>query len=1411
MPIAAEKEQHLQGGIFLYYLPSPDAQHIIANMTNLYTILREKSMTLVDAIKNMPESNIWIHEKALYNVLGITSGDTYGRRDVLTYLLKGVKNGYFGSGKDRIKLGEFGHAISDLSDETQSNEYNIRYQQNGVKEEFDTGLLGNDVSARPRWFCKGTPLVDVKTQNKIVNALTGDDGELDDRSRLRRQNNYKKFVTDDSSDDNGYVKNDVMSIIKDYEHVLKIRHIKNSQRYNVNDLKRVKDVLRLMIVASNKGGKLEESNGSLVPSKSLRPARGGNSTPATKATAAVTPSTQKSTETTYYTPTAIPFTPARNNPIGAVKLDSIRCTNDTGLPELASLELLFYLYSTNLKLNMEREDAAALAANQMEALKVKPPNTLDCSNLSTLTPQQVVASTANIKRARSEFVTSLQGLFAPNDEKMLYEWIAEGKSYTSGCSVQTPNNFEPGYNNRPSLTLSAAWILRHIIYTHHLPMRKALSLWAEFHVLIMRRPINPNWYVSERTLWNHVYRISFIDNALLTRDFANSIQRRTKHGFMCVIYISSDDSKHNGLNRHICLVSMDFDNNVDDPQPGFRHITSCVNEAKSTNANINSTNIIQTLGLRNAMHVGGGCNDNAPDAQVEILRTCDGIWDEGAKHESEEVRLLVYENGVRRKPIQFGDPYHIANLAVMHASLAAFGATEKADHTQVHHRQLLQSIHSLNSDDKAFSQEIMNRVMDYPNSGNFLRVSSKNERQQRWLVNQRNSKKTHGMHTTPSSSSNSALIEWALKFANESRSPWKKRVGKEIAIWLSMPSIILGLHFESELGNYFEVIYAWHCRTGPLHNRSGFRMLEIFDLYFGYEVPWWNDAVIHPEKKLPNTMKYLRENFEGQDLEFRKSQIMRGLVKGRDEMISMSSRYLLRPPIMFLLMTHQEHGGAFLRALLLILRENPIEEVELIHDPDSSEWGILRDASTCPWYDILCNHTEDVVHFWRQFRLNSEHIVEELKKLSKQVEPIPLHEDTAPILAFRNKYPILFECLGAIFRRMPSNSRLCEQMHGSKRHGLSSQQGMDEVDARTDYEVVQGYNFKQERREADVSETKRRKLTHNNTKYQLSMISKQLTNYLPKWEARVRELLDQPNHGIPSVTEIERRGRRVQDKKNIAAQMADHDAKSASLTREILTINNVKKEANNSAPSNDKLLKMGEARLKSRERIIQITRKKFWETELEVDGERPTFHVVWKLSIKSFPYLRRWMIHVEQPKNNKSSVLNVVGSYLKFAKRFTKLLCEFCHGNNSMHPNFVSKRDRSFEQVDLLEWMGYVKIVDISDAPTVAVASAVSTCISSFQQVDDHYTYILRGDEVAGSSTDDVSDDVAEEVVDAVDVETNDTEEPSNIDDGNSLRRSSRKRRAYNTHRSYPGEESSSEEESDDEEEIDDDAPVPLL
>eukprot|EP00956_Cyclotella_meneghiniana_P021672 scaffold39740_cov82-Cyclotella_meneghiniana.AAC.1 len=473
--------------------------------------------------------------------------------------------------------------------------------------------------------------------------------------------------------------------------------------------------------------------------------------------------------------------------------------------------------------------------------------------------------------------------------------------------------------------------------------------------------------IAQTTLWNNVMRLDYIDNSLATNDFKQCINKRTPHGFQTYFYSTSDASIHHNRSRNVLCITQ--------------------------HGNPDLTNIDVMLGLETASRYGGGTNDNAADAQVEILTTFDKImvkveaWRD-SNPEDEDIQLraynLLYENGVKRRAINFGDPFHIANLVVTWASIGAFGDTEKADHTQVHHRQLLQSMHSLHNDNSTFSQRLMDDIMT---DSTRLVIRTCRERVQRWLVNQRNAKRTLAMfaHTTVDGSN--ALIQWALTYANEARSDWKRRVGREIATWLSMPEIILGLTFEAELGIYFEEVYAWHNRKGPFNERPGFRMMEIFFLYLGFEIPWWNKAVDSPDLQMPKTMKYLSNNFTGDEYSFRHAQVMRGLTKGRDELIKMTSKCLFAVPIIYLLFSHHEHGASFLRAVLSVLHkfEQELDEEEvdqqdyiLINQP-GRKWGLYihtndneRPPEEKKWFDILYPQKCDVVHWWRQFHLNDE-------------------------------------------------------------------------------------------------------------------------------------------------------------------------------------------------------------------------------------------------------------------------------------------------------------------------------------------------------------------------------------------------------------------------------------------------------
>jgi hypothetical protein len=83
-------------------------------------------------------------------------------------------------------------------------------------------------------------------------------------------------------------------------------------------------------------------------------------------------------------------------------------------------------------------------------------------------------------------------------------------------------------------------------------------------------------------------------------------------------------------------------------------------------------------------------------------------------------------------------------------------------------------------------------------------------------------------------------------------------------------------------------------------------MLEIIDLYLWFEVPWWNSAVNDIDDinkcKIPRTMDYLHKHFAGDEYNYQKRQLLRGLRKGCDELLKMTSRHYLKPPIIFVLL-----------------------------------------------------------------------------------------------------------------------------------------------------------------------------------------------------------------------------------------------------------------------------------------------------------------------------------------------------------------------------------------------------------------------------------------------------------------------------------------------------------------------------
>ena len=234
----------------------------------------------------------------------------------------------------------------------------------------------------------------------------------------------------------------------------------------------------------------------------------------------------------------------------------------------------------------------------------------------------------------------------------------------------------------------------------------------------MDRMIPLEYFTAATMIWNNSMLLQDIDKTVETSMFRKAINKLTKHGFQRFFFSSSDDSKHFKLNRHVLVISS-FDDDKESVDwccspvdPTFRHVCSSPSMVKSSNAQKNADEIIDLLGLPYAAWYLGGCNDNASDAQNEIFMTHQIIMKACEDSDDASVNKSIYTNGVRRRPIIFGDPFHWANLAVMYASKGMAGDTINGEHEQIHHRQCLMSMHSLHSDDAAYSQSLMDRVME---------------------------------------------------------------------------------------------------------------------------------------------------------------------------------------------------------------------------------------------------------------------------------------------------------------------------------------------------------------------------------------------------------------------------------------------------------------------------------------------------------------------------------------------------------------------------------------------------------------------------------------------------------------------------------------------------------------------------
>ena len=131
--------------------------------------------------------------------------------------------------------------------------------------------------------------------------------------------------------------------------------------------------------------------------------------------------------------------------------------------------------------------------------------------------------------------------------------------------------------------------------------------------------------------------------------------------------------KHDQVDRYTVLMS------------AIKHGTSCFKLLTASsvrskyfdgNSDLNFYTMCDKIPINISSHYGGNVSDNTNDALKEQESTFGTVMNE-MKQKLSNSNVIF---GVDRNVIYFGVPFHIDNLAVTHASIAAFGETEKENH-----------------------------------------------------------------------------------------------------------------------------------------------------------------------------------------------------------------------------------------------------------------------------------------------------------------------------------------------------------------------------------------------------------------------------------------------------------------------------------------------------------------------------------------------------------------------------------------------------------------------------------------------------------------------------------------------------------------------------------------------------------
>ena len=784
--------------------------------------------------------------------------------------------------------------------------------------------------------------------------------------------------------------------------------------------------------------------------------------------------------------------------------------------------------------------------------------------------------------------------FKPSTDKLLVDWLKDAERHSAGEQLPRqlleihPDNRQRWFKD------SALSTIRHIIFSYNIPTTRFGSLLCSFAVLLLGRTLKMDEFMDKRSLNRRLMRLSVFDWHRSTNCFENYISALTEHGFKRYWYSVTDDSKHFKLDRHALMISFQ-EEATESPSHKVLTVSAAASKGSKGNTELNVNKIKASLSSKIIVCYGGNASDHANDARKESRDTFTQLLADD--------RL---EHGLVPKPILICDLFHADNLAVTHASMAAFGDTERNNHRQRHHRQLLQSLYDLFTLDRLKHQALMDKLME--NSSGKITIKTMRERVQRWLANQRNSSWVVDTLQELSDDGTPVLIKWAHSCGDYSTSENTKVIAKDVVEMLFMPEILVALNFETEMGLYFEITSRFHGQPGILSDRPGFRAMELHTLWFEYVCPWWESAIAEPH------VKHFKKTFEcinaidDADLKVMKiEQVKTGIKAGYNQIIKLSD-ILLSVPVLFAALTDPNKGPGLARALVKVMMQK--DDLTWMEYNFDRSWGMWTDNNDTDkqMLSLLQKDQENVWHYFQQFGMGISCVEPELKKLTLfNVEEPPRNS----LLYFKKEYPILFECLSAKFALLPSSTRIVEQKHGQLRHSLKPKAGLDFTDSQQQYLTNVEYQYREARRRSErkrkaekqaISKSKKMSsgvtsVKHDDSKQLQRQTGLDLLKQERLYDPEIIQSYPETVQKQAEVKNTSKKGTTSRDRILMKERVQDAEETKVRSRKKFPSIEELKTKASNTQVDNDRIWNhIDEGRAEMQEDIDTLRRAGFWRT-----------------------------------------------------------------------------------------------------------------------------------------------------------------------------------------------------------------------